>query len=162
MYHHEPCRVAGVHPASRSQASSQASSQAGSPSRFRRRSPPSFQPRETGEPVGPPLTLHRLLIPAPQRTVLLRVSGDSMQGLHIHHGDLLVVERQAHPRNGQVVVALLADGVTVKQLVLHQGRWRLQAAHPAYPCLELAEGELWGVATHVIRPLLPAGRGGTP
>lgn len=112
------------------------------------------------DPVRDPLSLHRLLIPAPQRTVLLRVSGDSMQGLHIHHGDLLVVERQPHPRDGQVVVALLADGVTLKQLVHHQGRWRLQAAHPAYPCLELAEGQLWGVATHVIRPLLPS-RGGS-
>lgn len=124
---------------------------------------PSPRRNAADEPARDPLTLHRLLIPAPQRTVLLRVSGDSMQGLHIHHGDLLVVERQPHPRDGQVVVALLADGVTLKQLVYRQGRWRLQAAHPAYPCLELAEGQLWGVATHVIRPLLPShGGSGTP
>lgn len=124
---------------------------------------PQRNPAYDDDPARDPLTLHRHLIPAPQRTVLLRVSGDSMQGLHIHHGDLLVVERQPHPRDGQVVVALLADGVTLKQLVHHQGRWRLQAAHPAYPCLELAEGQLWGVATHVIRPLLPShGGSGTP
>jgi DNA polymerase V len=97
------------------------------------------------------LDLQQLLIPDPEHTMLLRVAGDSMDGAGIHHGDLLVVERSHPPRSGQVVVALLADGFTLKHLVRHQGRWLLQPAHPAYPCLELAEGQLWGVATHVVR-----------
>jgi DNA polymerase V len=80
-----------------------------------------------------------------------------MAGAHIHHGDLVVVERHRSARPGQVVVALLADGFTLKYLVRERGRWRLRSAHPAYPCLELAEGQLWGVATHVIRRLAPGG-----
>ena len=55
---------------------------------------------------------------------------------------------------GQVVVAWLEGGFTLKRLVRHRGRWRLEAAHPAYPPLELAPSgrpQIWGVALHVIR-----------
>ena len=104
---------------------------------------------------GPAIDLQRLLIRDPARTVLLRVGGDSMVGAGIHHGDLVVVERQQSPRNGQLVVARLADGFTLKRLLLHGERWLLVAAHPAYPTLALGEGELWGVVTHAIRSFSP-------
>jgi DNA polymerase V len=99
------------------------------------------------------IDLQQLLIPDPERTVLLRVGGDSMQGAGIQPGDLLVVERNRSPRSGQVVVALLAEGFTLKRLAWRQQRWLLEAAHPAYPALALGDGLLWGVATHVIRSL---------
>jgi DNA polymerase V len=102
---------------------------------------------------GPAIDLQRLLIPDPARTVLLRVGGDSMVGAGIHHGDLVVVERHQAPRDGQLVVARLADGFTLKRLVLRGERRLLVAAHPAYPTLTLGEGELWGVVTHAIRSL---------
>jgi DNA polymerase V len=102
---------------------------------------------------GPAIDLQRLLIPDPAHTVLLRVGGDSMVGAGIHHGDLVVVERHHPPRNGQLVVARLADGFTLKRLMRRDRRWLLEAAHPAYPALELGEGELWGVVTHAIRHL---------
>ena len=91
-------------------------------------------------------------------TVLLRVSGESMRGAGIAHGDLLIVDRGLEPRPGQIVVAWLDGGFTLKQLVCHRGRLRLEAAHPAYPPLELnpdAEPQLWGVAVHLIRTLEP-------
>ena len=49
---------------------------------------------------------------------LLRVVGDSMIGAHIGHGDLLVVEEDDSPADGEIVVALLRGGeeVTVKRL----------------------------------------------
>ena len=100
---------------------------------------------------GPAIDLQRLLITDPARTVLLRVSGDSMVGTGIHHGDLVVVARQQAPRDGQLVVARLADGFTLKRLLLRGDRRLLVAAHPAYPTLALGEGELWGVVTHAIR-----------
>lgn len=98
------------------------------------------------------------LIRCPASTVLLRVSGESMQGAGIAHGDLLIVDRGLEPRVGQIVVAWLEGGFTLKRLVRHQGCLRLEAAHPAYPPLELnpgAEPHLWGVAVHVIRSLEP-------
>lgn len=100
------------------------------------------------------LNLQRLLVPHPGATLLLRVAGDSMRDAGIHHGDLLVVDRQLEPRAGLVVVALLDGGFTVKRLVGHGARQWLEAAHPAYPPLPLhphRDARIWGVATHVIR-----------
>jgi DNA polymerase V len=79
-----------------------------------------------------------------------------MGGAGIRHGDLLVVDREAVPRSGHIVVALLDGGFTVKRLVRRERRWWLEAAHPAYPPLALGgrdDDRLWGVAVHVIRSL---------
>lgn len=114
---------------------------------------------------SPGLDLARLLVPTPRRSLLLRVWGDSMVGAGIQHGDLLVVERiRRAPPAGAIVVARLGGCFTLKRLRRHRGRCWLEAAHPAYPPLELeamargqglTEGEvqLWGVAVHVIRSL---------
>ncbi len=102
------------------------------------------------------IDLNDHLIRHPSSTFFLRVSGDSMTGAGIHHGDLLIVDRSLDPRPGRIVVAVLEGAFTLKRLSRHQGRLRLEAAHPAYPPLELDEAEgtlLWGVATHAIHPL---------
>jgi DNA polymerase V len=103
--------------------------------------------------AGPPADLARLLIRDPGHTVLLRVAGASMQGAGIHHGDLLVVDCRRRARVGQVVVALVEGGFTLKRLAWRDGHWWLDAAHPAYPALALGEGRIWGVAVHAIRAL---------
>jgi len=117
------------------------------------------------EPQG--LDLARLLIRDPDRTVLLRVAGDSMQGAGIQHGDLLVVERARQARAGSIVVARFGGQFTLKRLCVGPDRRWLEAAHPDYPPIPLeppaasgeADGEhgedvqLWGVAVHVIHPL---------
>ncbi|MFM7085535.1 MAG: LexA family protein [Cyanobium sp.] len=134
--------------------------------------PPQAQAEVDAEATG--LDLARLLIRDPQRTVLLRVCGDSMQGAGIQHGDLLVVERTAAltPGDGAgtIVVVRLGGCFTVKRLRWRRDRPWLEAAHPAYPPLDLEraarrEGlmagdvEIWGRAVHVIRslPRTPAG-----
>ena len=103
-------------------------------------------------------SLEEQLIRCRASTVLLRVSGESMHGAGIRHGDLLIVDRGLEPRVGQIVVAYIDGGFTLKRLVRHRGRLRLEAAHPAYPPLELTTGDnhqLWGVALHVIHALAP-------
>ena len=102
------------------------------------------------------IDLNEQLIRHPTSTFFLRVSGESMLGAGIHHGDLLVVDRSLDPRPGRVVVAVLDGEFTLKRLVQHQGRLRLEAANPAYPPLELhrcGDVQIWGVAIHVIHQL---------
>ena len=102
------------------------------------------------------IDLNEQLIRHPTSTFFLRVSGESMLGAGIHHGDLLVVDRSLDPRPGRVVVAVLDGEFTLKRLVQHQGRLRMEAANPAYPPLELhrcGDVQIWGVAIHVIHPL---------
>ena len=102
------------------------------------------------------LDLNELLIRHPSSTFFLRVSGDSMQGAGIQHGDLLVVDRSLEARPGLIVVAVLDGAFTLKRLARHRGRLRLEAANSAYPPLELhqcGDVQIWGVAIHVIHPL---------
>ena len=92
----------------------------------------------------------------PTSTFFLHVSGNSMTDAGIHDGDLLVVDRSLDPRPGKVVVAVLDGAFTLKRLVRHHGRLRLEAAPPDYPPLELhrcGEVPIWGVALHVLHPL---------
>jgi DNA polymerase V len=65
-------------------------------------------------------------------TFFMRVAGDSMHGLGIFDGDLLVVDRARPATHGCVVIAVLEGEFTVKQL-LHTPEGRiLRAAHPGY------------------------------
>ena len=102
------------------------------------------------------IDLNDVLIRHPSSTFFLRVSGDSMRDAGILDGDLLVVDRAIEPRAGRVVVAVLDGAFTLKHLNRHKGRWRLEAAHPDYPPLDLADcddARIWGVAIHAIHSL---------
>ena len=102
------------------------------------------------------IDLNEQLIRHPSSTFFLRVSGHSMNGAGIHDGDLLVVDRSLDPKPGRIVIAVLDGAFTLKRLVRHQGRLRLEAANSAYPPLELhrcGDVQIWGVAIHVIHSL---------
>jgi repressor LexA len=57
---------------------------------------------------------------------LLRVVGDSMIEAGILNGDLIAVHPQEHATDGEIIVALLDDGATVKRFFKENGRIRLQ------------------------------------
>ena len=56
----------------------------------------------------------------------LRIRGESMVNAGILDGDVIVVERTAYARNGQLVVALIGDEATCKTLYKEDGHFRLQ------------------------------------
>ena len=64
------------------------------------------------------LAAELLLSRSGRRRYLLRVVGQSMTGARIEDGDLLIVEEDEDPSDGEIVVALLGGGeeVTVKKL----------------------------------------------
>ncbi|MBE6637526.1 MAG: transcriptional repressor LexA [Ruminococcaceae bacterium] len=70
--------------------------------------------------------------PAPPRTYAegelfsLRVTGDSMMEAGILDGDILVVKAGQYAENGEIVVALVEDGATVKTFYKENGHFRLQ------------------------------------
>ncbi len=84
----------------------------------------------------------------------LRVRGDSMIDDGIHDGDLVLVERRADARNGQIVVAVLPDETaTLKRIYREQGRIRLQPANAALKPRIVDEVEVRGIVLGVIRRL---------
>jgi DNA polymerase V len=102
------------------------------------------------------LDLNDILIRHPQAAFLMRIAGDSMREAGVDDGDLALVDRALNAAHGQVVIALLNDEFVCRRLVRRGGEVRLQAADPACPDWVPAEGEalqIWGVVTHVIRPL---------
>lgn len=62
----------------------------------------------------------------------LRVRGDSMAGVGILPGDLVIVRRQATANSGDIVVALVEDEATVKRLRLKKGRAELHPENPNF------------------------------
>lgn len=98
-------------------------------------------PIPSEEELADTMSLDEYLIENPEGTFLLRVSGDSMIDAGIVPGDLLVVDRAATPREGQIVVAEVDREWTVKYLRKRNGRFYLEAANEKYPDIH-AEEEL--------------------
>lgn len=87
-------------------------------------------------------------------TFVLRVKGDSMIDEQIRDGDYVVVERRSTARNGETVVALLADGeATLKKFYREKDRIRLQPANDAFEPIYATRVDIQGVVIGVIRRL---------
>ena len=86
---------------------------------------------------------------------LLRVRGMSMRDAGILDGDLLAVHRTAEARSGQIVVARLADEVTVKRLRRRGSVVALEAENPDFAPIEVDLRReslvIEGIAVGVIR-----------
>jgi len=99
------------------------------------------------------LDLNEYLVKHKEATFFLRVKGDSMAGANIHEGSLLIVDRAAEPKHGDIVVAVVNGELTVKRLYRRRGVVKLLAANEAYPeILIKPESDLvvWGVVQHVV------------
>jgi repressor LexA len=91
----------------------------------------------------------------PRADYLLRVRGMSMRDAGILEGDLLAVHRTPEARSGQVVVARLADEVTVKRLRRRGHSVQLLPENPAFSPIDVDLRSdafiIEGVAVGVIR-----------
>ncbi len=98
------------------------------------------------------VALEEYLVRDRTNTFLLRVKGDSMIDAGIHEGDLVIVERGAEPRVGDIVVGILDGEFTLKRLRRDKGKFYLQAENDRYPDLyALEELQVAGVVRGVIR-----------
>ena len=61
---------------------------------------------------------------------MLSVRGESMIDAGINDGDTVVVKSQSTARNGEIIVALLEDGATVKRFYREKDHIRLQPENP--------------------------------
>ena len=91
----------------------------------------------------------------PRADYLLRVRGLSMRDAGILEGDLLAVHKTEEARTGQIVVARLADDVTVKRLRRRGHTVQLLPENPDFEPIEIDERSepfaIEGVAVGVIR-----------
>lgn len=83
---------------------------------------------------------------------LLNVTGNSMIDAGIFEGDLVVVNSKKEPRDGDIVVALVDNGNTLKRFIRKDGKVYLKAENKDYNDI-YPENELMvqGVVTALIR-----------
>ncbi len=82
------------------------------------------------------ISIDEYLISNPEATFLLKVEGDSMIDAGIRPGDLVLVQRDLIPRNGDIVVASVDGEWTLKYFEKKRDKVVLKAANKKYAVIE--------------------------
>ena len=96
------------------------------------------------------------MFPAREDLLALRVDGQSMRDRGIHDGDVVVVRKQEHARDGDAVVALVGGDATVKTYRRVGDVVELVPENPDFTTLRLGPDDdlrLLGVVVGLVRPL---------
>ena len=102
--------------------------------------------------TGDLFMVDQYLVRRPSSTVMVPVKGDSMIDAGIHDGDIVVVDRRQAARAGDIVVAIVDNEFTLKELAAERGRFVLKPRNPAYPVIRpKGELEIFGVVTGLMR-----------
>lgn len=99
------------------------------------------------------LNFDEYLVPNKESTYILKVKGDSMIDAGIQSGDMVVVERRAQYKPGQIVVAMVDNEYTMKYLRQQKdGEYYLEAANSNYKNIYPRESfRVEAVVTAVVR-----------
>ncbi|KQS02188.1 hypothetical protein ASG11_15520 [Sphingomonas sp. Leaf357] len=115
---------------------------------------PAGFPSPAQDDMQEPIDLGAWLVEHPAASYIMRVDGQSMAGVGINEGDLIVVNRAKTPRSGAVVVALVHGDRTLKRLRYVDGRhWLVPEAEGFDQILVDEHVEIWGVVVGVARKL---------
>lgn len=88
------------------------------------------------------------LVQSKQPCFALRVHGDSMMNAGIYDGDLVIVQSTQMAKNGDIVVALIGNEVTVKRLMMQENQRYLKAENPEYS--DIHPREPWSLQGRVL------------
>ncbi|MFA6857515.1 MAG: transcriptional repressor LexA [Treponema sp.] len=81
----------------------------------------------------------------------LRVRGTSMINAGILEGDLAVVEQASAAVDGQIVVAVIDDAITLKRYYKEATRVRLQPENPAFQAIYCQDVRIVGILSNIVR-----------
>ena len=85
------------------------------------------------------------------QTFMLKVRGESMINAGIFDGDYVLVEQMQTAHNGDMVVALIEDGATVKTFYREEGVIRLQPENDALEPIIVRDVQIMGKVIGVFR-----------
>ena len=91
-----------------------------------------------------------------EATFYARVSGESMQGAGLDHGDLLVIDRSIEPQNDKIPVCYVDGEFTVNRLKVVSDGVFLIPENPRYHPIKVTEESeliIWGIVTYVVKKL---------
>lgn len=109
-------------------------------------------PTAADDDVEIKLDLNEYMIKHPATTYFVRVHGEDMIESGIYSGDLLVVDESAEPKDGKVVIAMVAGEMTVKIYRVTTEGISLESRGGQYLPLKVNDLEfsVMGVVTHAI------------
>lgn len=86
-----------------------------------------------------------------EETFMLKVRGESMINAGIFDGDKILVQKQSTADNGEIVVALIDDSVTVKTFYKENGYYRLQPENDTMEPIIVSELNILGKVIGLFR-----------
>jgi len=84
-------------------------------------------------------------------TFMLRVKGESMINAGIFDQDKILIQKQSHAKNGDYVVALIDEEVTVKTFYRENGYIRLQPENDAMEPIIVEDLQILGIVIGLFR-----------
>ncbi len=81
----------------------------------------------------------------------VHVQGDSMVDAGIVDGDIVVIAQQNDADNGDIVVAMVDDAVTLKRFFRESNRIKLKSENSDYPPIYTRDVRVLGKLAHLIR-----------
>jgi repressor LexA len=110
-----------------------------------------------GEPISAvenrdgSIFLHPSMLRRGRDYFAVKVRGDSMIKAGIMDGDMAVLEQQDMARNGEIVVAMVDEAMTLKRYYKERYRIRLQPENDAYQPIFSRDVKVLGRLVHIIR-----------
>lgn len=104
------------------------------------------------------IDINQELVRHPECTFYARVDGDSMEGMGIFDGDIVVIDKSLEGRDGDLVAAFIAGEFTLKRFRMDDdGRagWLMPANKRYKPIRVGADDDfrIWGVVVGVVRKI---------
>ena len=99
------------------------------------------------------IVLPQDLVGSDDELFALRVRGDSMIRAGILSGDFIIVRKQSHADNGDIVVAMIEDEATFKRIYFEKDGVRLQPENPYYDPIYSRKVSVVGRVTALFRKL---------
>lgn len=93
------------------------------------------------------------LVPNPDGTFYVRMSGKAMEGVGFYDQDILIVDKSREPRHDDIVVAVVKGEFTVRRLVIKNKKIELKPENPKFATIRIndeSELNIWGVVTNAI------------
>ncbi|WP_432720552.1 LexA family transcriptional regulator [Jeongeupia wiesaeckerbachi] len=113
---------------------------------------PAGMPAAANDAMSESLTIDEYLIPKPSNTIMVRVKGDSMIEAGIHDGDIAIVEKRHAASVGDIVVAIVDNEYTLKELGRDKQGYMLLPHNVAYAPIRPQEGlEIFGIMVGLVR-----------
>jgi repressor LexA len=97
------------------------------------------------------IRIHRSMLKKHKRYFALVVRGDSMTGAGVMDGDKVIIEKTETAKNGDIVVAMIDDGYTLKRFFKRSNNIKLLSENPAYYPIYCNDVQIVGHLGCVIR-----------